>query len=240
MAVVRDVMNRMIGLTVLLACAPLACARRSPAADQIRPESDAALVATAPATPIATASADTSVADASAGGMAIPVDAAADAAPHVPTTTLAIAGRFAVDYPTATFRVVSLPRGAVLRTSVFEHYMDQTYPFEIELRLAPRSVVDEVRAMKYGTPIFSSADELSFQEQPGFAERRTTASGLGGYVVSMGVEGVGQIDTFFPVSAKETLHVTCRYCCGLVPAPKVPREEQERVCDEVVGSLRRR
>jgi len=220
----------------LLACASLACARSSTVTSgSIRPEPDAAFVAAAAASAaLSPASspppAATAVIDASAA-----LDAGLDAdASHVPTTTLTIAGRLDVDYPTSTFRVVRLV------TSIFEDYMGGHFPFEIELRLVSRPVAEEARAAKYDPPIFGSSYESSFREDGGLAERRELPSGLHGYVVEMGVEGIGQVDTFVPVSAKETLHVICHYCCGLIAAPKLPREEQDRICDEVVASLRPR
>ena len=216
-----------VAIVVLLGCALLACDRSSAVANgSIHPGPDAAFVAAAAASAAlspASAPPTAAIAFTDASG---PLDAGvdADAAPHVPTTTLTIAGRFDIDYPTSTFRVVRLARGARLVTSIFEDYMGGHFPFEIELRLVGRPVADEARAAKYDPPIFASSHESSFREDGGLAERRDLPSGLHGYVVEMGVEGIGQVDTFVPVSAKETLHVICHYCCGLIAAPKLPRE----------------
>jgi len=130
----------------LLACTSMACARSSAVASgSIAPEPDAAFVAAAAASAaLSPAPAPpTAAIDASA---ALDAGVDADAAPHVATTTLTIAGRLDLDYPTSTFRVVRLARGARLVTSIFEDYMGGHFPFEIELRLVGRPVADEARA----------------------------------------------------------------------------------------------
>ena len=208
----------------LLVCA--ACSR--PTATDNRPPS---------------AEAGPTVVAAAASATLIPVAAVRDAAPEATageaTTLLTLAGRFDVDYPTRLFHVTPLPRGALLRTTISERYRDHTYPFELELRLVSRAVTDEVRAASYDPPLFKTSDESTFQEQAGFAERLALPSGMHGYVVEMGVEGIGQIDTYIPVSPRETLHATCRYCCGLIDTPPaVTMEEQQSTCAQIVGSLR--
>ncbi len=160
-----------------------------------------------------------------------PNDAAAP-----PGSTITIAGRFALDYPPALLRPDRSARGIALGSKAFEDYNGGHYPFRIEIVTFDRSVVDEVR--RSVPTLFLTSDESSFKEVPGFAVRKTTRGGLRGYEVTMGVEGIGQVESFFPIAPKQTLHVICHYCCGLIESPAITMESQLATCDAIVQSLR--
>ncbi len=159
---------------------------------------------------------------------------------HAPPDTMAtitLAGRFAFDYPTTLLRPEKSARGITLGSKVFEDYNGGHFPFRIEVVTADRNVVDEARR-SVPSSLFATHDESSFIEQPGFAVRKTTRGGLHGYEVTLGVEGIGQVESFFPISSKQTLHVTCHYCCGLTETATITMDEQLATCAAIVESLR--
>jgi hypothetical protein len=151
--------------------------------------------------------------------------------------TIAIAGRFAFDYPTTLLRPEKSARGIALGSKVFEDYNGGHFPFRIEIVTADRNVVDEARR-SVPSSLFATHDESSFIEQPDFAVRKTTRGGLHGYEVTLGVEGIGQVESFFPISPKQTLHITCHYCCGLTETPTITMDAQLATCAAIVQSLR--
>ncbi len=176
------------------------------------------------------------------------VAAAVDPSSHSPTAsdaqappdklaTITIAGRFAFDYPTTLLSPEKSARGIALGSNVFEDYNGGHFPFRIELVTVDRNVVDEARR-SVPSSLFATHDESSFMEQPGFAVRKTTRGGMHGYEVTSGVEGIGQVESFFPISPKQTLHVTCHYCCGLTETPTITMDEQLATCAAIVESLR--
>jgi hypothetical protein len=207
---------------VLVAAA--GCARHGSEAETVR-RADAE-----PTIPQAAVSATVAITSLPSAG---PTDAAA--APG-PTITITVAGRFALDYPPALLHPDRSARGIALGSKAFEDYNGGHYPFRIEIVTDDRSVVDEVR--RSVPTLFVTSDESSFKEEPGFAVRKTTRGGLRGYEVTMGVEGIGQVESFFPIAPKQTLHVTCHYCCGLTESPTITMDEQLATCDAIVQSLR--
>ena len=150
--------------------------------------------------------------------------------------TITIADRFALDYPTTLLHPEKSARGIALGSKVFENYNGGHFPFRIEIVTADRNVVDEAR--RSVPSLFATHDESSFIEQPDFAVRKTTRGGLHGYEVTLGVEGIGQVESFFPISPRQTLHVTCHYCCGLTETPTITMHEQLATCAAIVQSLR--
>lgn len=167
-----------------------------------------------------------------------PSPASSDArTPPETTATLTIAGRVAFDYPTTLLHPGTSARGITLGSKVFEDYSGGHYPFSVEIVTVERNVVDEARRY-VPSSVFLTSDESSFKEEPGFAIRKTTRGGLRGYEVTMGVEGIGEVESFFPISPKQSLHVTCRYCCGLTETPAITMDEQLAACDAIVQSLR--
>jgi hypothetical protein len=158
-------------------------------------------------------------------------------APPATLATITIAGRFAFDYPTTVLRPEKSARGITLGSKVFESYNGGHFPFRIDIVTADRNVVDEARR-SVPSSLFATHDESSFVEQPDFAVRKTTRGGLRGYEVTSGVEGIGQVESFFSISPKQTLHVTCHYCCGLTETPTITMDEQLATCAAIVQSLR--
>jgi hypothetical protein len=169
---------------------------------------------------------------------ALPSPSASSDAATGPTASLRIGGDIFFDYSTTYLRAHVAPGAITLTSSIFEDYNGGHFPFSIELRIVDRGVVQEARK-SVPDGIFATNDESSFEEQPGFADRKTTSGGFHGYAVTMGVEGIGEVETFFPLSPAQTLHVTCHYCCGLTEKPKLTMDEQLAACDAVVQSLRR-
>lgn len=169
---------------------------------------------------------------------ALPSPSAASDAATGPTTSLTLGHDILFDYPTTYLHAHVAPGAITLTSSIFEDYNGGHFPFSMELRIVDRGVVDEARKSVPDT-IFATSDESSFKEQPGYADRKTTPGAFHGYAVTMGVEGIGQVETLFPLSPAQTLHVTCHYCCGLTEKPKLTMDEQLAACDAVVQSLRR-
>jgi hypothetical protein len=136
-----------------------------------------------------------------------------------------------------TQRLRSGARGITLGSKVFENYNGGHFPFRIEIVTVDRNVVDEARR-SVPSSLFATHDESSFVEEPDFAVRKTTRGGLHGYEVTMGVEGIGQVESFFAISPKQTLHIICHYCCGLTETPTITMDQQLAACAAIVQSLR--
>ena len=151
--------------------------------------------------------------------------------------TITIASRFAFDYPTTLLRPEKSARGITLGSKVFENYNGGHFPFSIEMVTVDRNVVDEARRSMPNS-VFATHDESSFMEEPDFAVRKTTREGLHGYEVTMGVEGMGQVESFFPTPPKQTVHIICHYCCGLTETPTITMDEHLAACTAIVQSLR--
>lgn len=154
-------------------------------------------------------------------------------------------GTVAFDYPTHVFKSFSAKGSSVtLRSDISEEGSSgkgDRFFYTLTIAKVSTSKLDAMKKVLDPATIkrlFPDGTEKSFTPIDGFVGAESGPNGAKGYLITTGVEGVGDSIRIVTTHDGLTWQQDCRFCCGMVtPPPKISADDQISLCEDVLHAF---